>query len=305
MNHRLRVCAPIIIVMLLLPACVSPPPGETTEHYIGARKNSARQLAQQEQYAAALDQWRIVQILAPHDNEAIQTITALSSQIAQQSQRHYARGLSQFERGDLRGAELNFLKVLALQPNHQDAFAYLQKINSARMRAAQRNKTASEAKRYAPPVDVHGSHQTLSFAVAEELVREKKYRALSTLVGSTDIDSIERNLLPLLYEADINLAAQYRADRNRANASRHLERALRNTAAQKPDPRLSNLKKHLANDNYLYARELLNKDIDRAVAALERAVRFDPEHSKARILLAQASRMQSNLKKIEKRGSLR
>ncbi len=304
MNHYGRVYVLIIVVTLLLQACVSPPPGETTDHYIAARKNAARQLQRQDQYAAALDQWRIVQILAPHDSEATQAIATLSSQIAQQSQSHYARGLSQFERGDLRSAELNLLKVLALQPGHADALDHLRKINSARMRAAQRNKSASEAKRYAPPAGVQAHGQKLTFVQAEQLVRAKNYQALSSLVGSADINGVEQRIRPLLYEADIHLAAQYSAAQDHGKATRHLERALQNTAVAHTDARLLKLKKQMADDNYLYAKGLLGKDIDRSVAALERALQFDPEHSKARILLAQASRMRANLKRIEQRGAL-
>ncbi len=304
MNNYGRVYALIIILTLLLQACVSPPPGETTEQYIAARKNIAHQLQQRNQLAAALDQWRIVQTLAPHDREATRAVTALSSQIAQQSQRLYARRRSQFESGDLRSAELNLLKVLSLQPYHQDAFDDLQKIISAQMRAAQRNKTASEAKHYAPPIDVQAADQKLTLARAEQLLQAKKYRTLSTLVGPADINRIEQRIRPLVYEADINLAAQYSAAHNHASAAKHLERALQNTGAPQLDARLTSLKKKLANDNYLAAKGLLGKDIDRSVAALERALHFDPEHAQARILLAQASRMQANLKKIEQRESV-
>ncbi len=304
MNHYGRVYLLLIMLTLLLQACVSAPPSETVEHYIAARKNSAYQLQQNNQLAAALDQWRIVQTLVPHDSEATQAITALSNQIAQQTRRFYARGRSHLARNDLRSAELNFLKVLSLQPHHQDAFEELQKINSARMRAAQRNKTASEAKRSTPPANAQTLGQQLTFARAAELLQAKNYHALSTLMGPADINGIEQRVRPLVYEADINLAAQYSAAHNHTSAAKHLERAIQNTDAPQSDGRLENLKKQLANDNYLYAKGILGKDIDRSVAALERALRFDPEHVQARILLTQASRMQANLKRIEQRGSV-
>ncbi len=302
MNSYGRVSALIIFMTLLLQACVSPPPKESIEQYIAARKSTARHLEQGGQLAAALDQWRIVQTLAPQDNETTKAIADLTSQITRQSQQLFNRGRSQFERGDLRSAELNFLKVLSLHPNHQDAFDNLQKITSARMRSAQRNKTANEAKHYAAPMEAQVPSKKLTIANAERLLQAKKYAALSALLGTTDINRIEQKIRPLVYEADINLAGHYSTAHDHTSAAKHLERALQNSGAPQPDTRLTSLKKQLANDNYLYARGLLGKDIDRSVAALERALHFDPNHIQARTLLAQAIRMQANLKKIEQRG---
>lgn len=299
----------IVGVISLLQACVNPPappPGETTEQFIATRRSTARQLEQQDDLAAALDQWRIVQTLAPDDPEAAHAIAALKKQTESRASQLFVRGRAQFNKGDLRGAELNLLGVLALQPTHGEAFAYLEKITAARMRAAQRHKTAAEAKTYNKKILPRSAGKELNFAGANSLFTQQKYRELSALVRDADINRVDQKIRPLLYEADIYLAQQYSATHDRLRAGQHLDRALLNiSGTAKTDPRAAKLKMRLANDNYHYGKGILAKDIRGTIAALEQALRYNPDHAQARNLLPQATRMQKNLEKIERRGATR
>ncbi len=296
-------------VISLLQACVNPPAppsGQTTEQFIETRRSMAHGLEQQDDLAAALDQWRIVQTLAPDDPEAAQAIAALKKRTESRASQLFARGRAQFDKGDLHRAELNLLGALALQPSHSEAFAYLKKIMSARMGAAQRHKAAAEAKVYSRQIMPPSAGKQLQFAAANNLFTQQKYRELSALVRDADINRVDQKIRPLLYEADIYLAQQYSTSHDRLRAGQHLDRALLNiSCAAGTDPRAEKLKMRLANDNYNYGKGILAKDIRGTIAALEQALRYNPDHAQARNLLPQATRMQKNLEKIERRGVTR
>lgn len=281
---------------LALSACISYPPAQTEVQFILERKTYARQLEQKKDFYGALNQWQIASLLRPSDPEINPEIDRLEKLIHTTAESYFSRGRTAYNGGNIRLAEIYFLKTLAADPHHQ-AFNYLKKINTLYMRAAQDNKnqTARNSDNYQSPLK-----KVPTFVQLEELFKQKKYLALSKLVRQTSLPKTDRRVFSLLYESDYQLTQYYIQKKEITRATFHFEQMqARAPKTTEHKSRVSALKKKLADGHYTEAKTFLNSDLSRTISGLRKALSYEPKHPGAQVLLNQAERMQKNLLKIK------
>lgn len=286
----------IFSLSLALFACVSPPRQETKAQFIDARKIRAQQLEQNNDFPRALNQWQIVVAVEPSNQQALSAIDRLQSKINTRAKRYFSTGLSAFNRGNTRQAETYFLKTLASNPHHQQAFSYLNKITTQRMQNAQKAKNRAALKTKKQP----SADGRVNFKQLEALFKRGKYTSIDKLSRQLSTNEMDSRILALLYETDFLLAQQYIQNNDPGRATAHFDQMqLRATNTPEHSARVTTLKRKLADSYYAQARTFLNSDLNRTIKGLEQALYYQPKHTQARILLVQTQRMQDNLNRIK------
>ena len=290
----------LVSLVLILNACANLTSTESTEEFISAHKIYAQKLETENELAAALNQWHIVQTIVPDDQDTKDRIVALEQKIKPKAQAWFSKGKSALARGQLRRAELYFLKTLALQPHHQQAFDKLSKIKTSRMLAAQDNKNTATNDAYRRKQKNIAPNKSLNLDKLRLLVKQQEYVKASQLAKGFSIDEVNQETLTLLHEIDFQLTKQYLKKKDLSRSAYHFDRLLVNqSSASNHSQELESLKLELADAHYARAKKLFNSNLEKTINNLETALQYNPQHPQAHILLAQATRMQENLLRIE------
>lgn len=135
MNKVAHHALALTLCAIFLGACAPLPPVATPASLANqqARERLAGNLAAKGDLAGALVQWKILKLQHPDHPTYTKNIEQLAKRISNASESHLKLALEALQQGDDNKAELEFLKVLALDPKHPAPPAYLREIGRRQM----------------------------------------------------------------------------------------------------------------------------------------------------------------------------
>lgn len=214
------------------------------------QRERAQLLARQGRLADAAMAWEVLTVLRPDSAEYRDRLTDTRRQIDAGVSDRLQRATQAQRRGDTDAAMQQYLSVLALQPDHPQA--------ADALRAIERDRNKR---------NYLGKYSRLT------LTR----RAMA----EAEMAPVEAAAKPGERHAELEHASLLASQGEFADAISLLERRL---ATNKRDPATTQL---LADVHYQHGVALVGADRAAAVAALERAIKLDPQHSRARARLAE------------------
>lgn len=285
-----------VALTALLPAVAT---AAARDDFVAAQKERARQLADDDRLAEALAIWRTLLPLGTPDDETSAAIAELERTIAARVQSLESRARQAYGAGRRSDGDTYMLKLLALEPGHPGALKRLRRSHSLFAQRQQQEKsdteyrdTVREQRATEPPLN--STYDRL--LALEQRGEYDAMLALAERAGSTDGDSAR-----LLRGAHIALA-------DRAERNGDLDKALEHMGAAMvllplaDDPllaRSAELRGQLSADWYRRGTALIKTDLPGAIAALEKAVAYNPYNDNARRKLDQAQTLRRNLERIE------
>ena len=211
------------------------------------QRERALAFARQQRLADAALTWEVLLVLRPDSNEYRERLAETRRQIDALSAERLARALPAAQRGDLDGASQQYLAILALQPNSEQAADALRALERERNRRNYLGKSSRITLTRRALADAEMASSPGGMASGNELEHA------TLLAGDGEFD-----------EAIAVLERRLRIDRRDAPARRLLARVY-----------------------FGKAGALLARDRNAAIAALEKSARLDPEDSQAATRLRQ------------------
>jgi tetratricopeptide (TPR) repeat protein len=290
----------LLVLLGTLCACSGMPPSNSArQSFAAAQKEQARALEAEGRLAEALVYWRSLQPLEPGNSETSQAVVRLEKEISRKATDYYGRGEKAWKRGDTRQASTWFLKVLALEPGHERALASLRKIQSRQVRGEQSAKSTKENVELVERRTGVSNEQMAEFqALYDAGDYNQLLRVARALKGAQ-----RPELVALQVKAHLKLADILQAQGDSAAALAQLDAAMALKAEPAPAlaARADEVRLALGQEYFVRGKKLLSTDIDAAIVALEKAVKFDPGNTAAEASLLKARKMQDNLRRIEGR----
>jgi tetratricopeptide (TPR) repeat protein len=299
----------LLVLTFALSACVSTSDGLSFKSAPAndPRYSYAMQLEQQQQWAGALVQWRILALLYTDNAQIKKQITdlnqkielrvsALEQEIAQlgphasASKQHYLQ-----------------LKILALKPDYQPAIAYLQHADS-RHELARAERKALPAKPM-PKKPISAAVKVLDpldgiLATAEQQSAQGDYEQLLLSVAAIeDIAPQHPSLKHYRYTAWNGLAKHKLSQSQINEALQCYEKALRfavDADKQSLSHTITQIRQQESDRLYGEAMKLFTSDITQSIKLLEQAVSIDAANQRAGQQLQRAHTISKNLKQIKK-----
>ncbi|MDX1736501.1 MAG: hypothetical protein R3228_19135 [Halioglobus sp.] len=295
MIHRFSLFA---LLSLLATGCAVQPGEEAAvQRFVEQQKRVASALRDQGRLAESLAVWRSIEPLGA-DAAASAAINDLVIAIDKAVTGNLRRGRRAYSAGNTRRGDDYMLRILALQPGHDEALRRLRESATARARA-QRARLAPQ--RYATPTPApaatSGGRDTTS--TLEALARKGDHAAIVALEAGIDAGANPRQG-EILRSARVALANQAEARGQEEEALQHLLAAIMVMPVQS-DPLLERsaaLRRSLSTRWYQEGSRLIKSDLDAAVGALEKSLAFNPYNTNAKRKLTQAQTLQRNLRKI-------
>ncbi len=307
----MNVRAPLLAVCLALLA-VAPVPvsAAAMDDFVAAQKAHARELAGQDRLADALAVWRTLLPLGRPDGETSAAIAELERTIAARVKSLESRARQAYSSGRSGDGDTYMLKILALQPGHADALKRLRRSQSVVARRQQQEKSDNEYRTALRAAPSTGSHSApLADPPGEDspyvqlLALEERGDYAAMLTMADQVDTSDADSAHLLRGAHTALAQDAERRGDLVGALEHLEAAmlLRPLSDDPLVTRCAELRGRLSTDWYRKGAQLINSDLPGAIAALEKAVSYNPYNNNARRKLDQAHTLQRNLERIEGR----
>ena len=294
-----------IVISVLMAGCAYN--GTEFQPFLYERQQMALQLEEDGRLAESLVQWHVLQQMYPED-------AFVAEEKARVSQRIDARveELRQYLKraeagGDEHSLQSTYLKILALQPDNQQAFlalrasekgradsaALLKATNIKRRHVAQKKKSkkSSDAQQFLLKANSLLSKDNLQglLQLSEEYLRKYpasakaqdfRYQALVAL-GNKELENNEPEEAVELFDMAMDI--------NSADHSKLAEK----TAA---------IKRQLSNDYFRKGMRNFMTDIAKAVEYLQASVFYNPMNLRAKEQLIKATRIQINLRKLDQSG---
>lgn len=264
MNARYWII-PLTIAAFYLGGCSATPTRSliTKWDFVREHEQLARSYESDGSLQPALQEWLIVSAVMPEALEPQTEIARLESLIAERVTRHQQAAKAALAKSDYAGAQLQLLKVLALQPDNPEAIGELRKLEARRAynRLARAPRVSGKAIRtYKAPTE-----QAMGKA-AEKGNLQLALRHLSN--------------------------AQYEAALERFILARKLEEASDGL-----------LEEYITNTRNTLAEQRYDKGVTafraarykRAVAEFKMSLKYNPGHQKARLYLETASELQTRM----------
>lgn len=300
----------LIVLTFALSACVS-----TSDRlsFKSAPANDPRysyaiQLEQQQQWAEALVQWRILALLYADNAQITKQITnlnqkiemrvsALEQEIAQLGTHASASKQQQYLQ----------LKILALKPDYQPAIAYLQSADS-RYELARAERKALPAKPMpkkpiSAPVTVLDPLDGILTKAEQQSAQGDYEQLLLSVAAIEDIAPQHPSLKHYRYTA-WNGLAKHKLSLSQINeALQCYEKALRFAAdadKQSLSHTITQIRQQESDRLYGEAMKLFTSDITQSIKLLEQAVSIDAANQRAGQQLQRAQTISKNLKQIKK-----
>jgi len=287
------------------------------------RKNVANNLFKQHDYHESLIQWKILQAIQPDNPEYKNRIRVLNALIKRRLKVHLADAQAAYKKQQYKKAEVEFLKVLALNPSHKIAISRLKTLTAKRIEDIQARKTQKLlAKRKATHVttienyddpesddviernnDDKQDEQALFYReLGFELFNKKDWRgSIRELNKYLPTNPSDNQTIKHLTTAHVNLSKVFEDRGHLEPAIQHIEDviALSNYNRSFYQPKLKHLKQKLSANYYIEGIKVYRDNIDQAISYWQRAIETNPENEKARLRLKKAEKMKNKLKKIK------
>ncbi|NND66063.1 MAG: hypothetical protein HKN19_00625 [Halioglobus sp.] len=290
-----------LFLALVLGAAAAVPLNATADardDFVAAQKERARKLREQDQLAYALAVWRTVLPLGAPDAETRTAVAELERTITARVKSLESRARQAYNSGRSNDGDTYLLKLLALQPGHPGALKRLRRSHSVFAQRQQQEKSEAEYRTVVRKEPVKKATTLDQLLALEQRGEYSAMLALADKSGSTDAASAR-----LLRGAHTALAdeAERRGDLDKA--LEHMDSAMLLQPVS-DDPlltRSAELRAQLSASWYRKGTQLIQSDLPGAIAALEKAVAYNPYNNNARRKLDQAQTLQRNLDRIESR----
>lgn len=292
------------------PVIEVPAAPKEVERAIERHRVSAQRFEQAHEPAKASTQWQIVALLAPNDRQASERLSAIRASVAKNVNEGLAAGRDALRKGQVEQAQESLLRVLAFEPNNEEAANGLREIDrqramrrgaerAARVRidelmATDKNRTTTVRKpSEAGEFDVEQSLELLragnSAVAIPELRRywaaNKRDRAVRERIATA-----------------VHAHAQHleRQGASAAAVSMYAEAiGMRASPPREWTVQLAQLKNRLAQQEYEQGVRQMSTNLSAAIRHFEAALRYVPEHTQALLRLDSARKMQQNLRTIK------
>ena len=292
----------ILIILFIGFGCANNP--IEMRSFIEVRQPLAEQLEADRRYADALQQWQILAIVYPENEQIEDNIARLNHTIAIQVKKLRSASNEYLKAKDNHNYQHTNLKILALQPNDAEAKKALQEIEWENAHDAASEKTAAineyiqQSQKKAKKSIRKSQYQTSATA----LLKNKKYAELLSLSEKYLVEQPTNELARVnLFESlrglgDIKLAAG-----QKEQSVPLFEKALLvNTSANKKKVanQVKKIKQQLSDEYYRAGLVQFKTNIDDAIQSFERAQFYNPENYKAVQQYSRAKTIRENLMKI-------
>lgn len=296
---RLRGFLPTVGV-LVLAGCADMSVRQGGELDFVTRQTAAAEQAEADGHlAVALDLWYSILTVDPQNAQVRDQIGELQQAIDQRVEVALKRGKAAYAAGNAKEGDTWMLKVLAIEPDQEQALAGLRQSASRRNQAKQNAKSEKEmrqmiARRRAAP----DSPQSRIRA----LYGQGDYQTLIEAAAKLDLKT-DRDTARLLHLSHLALADQLAGKGDREGELGQLTTALSvyPEAGAPLAKRVSRVAKSLSDSWYKKGNASMKSDLPAAIAALEKAVEYDPQNKAAKLRLDRARILKRNLDKIKKR----
>ena len=298
----------IICVITLMFSCACSTTFTNDRTLLEQRSLIANSLENKQRYAAALTQWKILQLAYPHEEMVITHISRLGSIISKRVIK-LLQILDKAKTTDNENLERKvYLKLLALEPNNKIALGELRKfewkfsITEASSKTANIKKYFVESQKKAK-VSIQ---LTKYLQQGKQFTHDKKYKRLLLLADKFE-KAYPAHIQPNLYRilAYTKLGENQQQQHIPEAAIEYYQQAIR-VAARKGEILSSVQTKKdklsaLIADKYLnLANKAFKTDLDGAIEYFERSLKYQPNNIKARQLMQRAVKIRHNLMKIKK-----
>lgn len=310
-SYRIVSCG----IILSLAACAQvpqPPPKPTGPSETAAiskivsttdREKLAQSWTAQGRLADALTQWKILRAIDP-DNPMYERQESKLDELIKSKAADYVRaGTAAQAKDDKQSARARFLAALAIDPSNTDALEELRRLEFDRVWRVQVAKL-DKLKESAGRTSASASEQErFYFELAALMFRQGDYsgtvREMQKYLNSYPGDAQAKKLMA---DAYAKLAASQREQGQLQGALSSLEQARRfgGDAAPVKKKDETEMRNALANEYYEKGLRLQRTDLAQAIELYEKALEYNPNHTKAQTKLRDAKRMQKNLESIGK-----
>lgn len=297
---------------------------------IGHRKALAQEYFQQQDYHAAMTQWKVLRAIDPKNPEYVNRIRVLEALVKRRIKLYLKQGKEQLLEDDLPAAEKSLLKALALDPNNYFALKMMRQIEAKRVQRVQMAKTKRLLRK-----------QKAKFAAEqkrrEKLEQNKRVTEESEITAKAAVNSQEavyldmgkvlfkqgdwsgaireinkflssnestQEIRSILKQSHINMSQLFETRGHWDPAIQHLNDAIDNTETPQELADLkrkrTTLKTKAAEDYYIEGVKIYRDNVDRAILFWQQALNHDPSHLKAKNRLRKAEKIQQNLKLINR-----
>ncbi|WP_339719618.1 hypothetical protein [uncultured Paraglaciecola sp.] len=275
------------------------------------RSPIANSLEDQQRYAEALTQWKILQIAYPNDEMVKEHILRLELLISDKVIQQLAVLDKAKASADETLERKVYLKILALDPNNQIAMEELRKFEWKFAIQEASSKTANIKKYFVETQqEANISIQLTKYLEqGEQLIHDRKYKELLQLADKFE-DSYPTHLEPNEYRilAYSKLGEGQQKQNKTKEAIEYYQQAL-DLAALKGD-NLPNIRKKtdqlsslIANRYLRLANQVFKTNLDEAINYFEQSLKYQPNNVKTRQLMQRAIKIRENLLKIKKLDS--
>jgi len=305
-----------IILILLLIGCTNNKPINQSsvpveQININHRIAVAHAAFKSQDFYEALTQWKILNTIDPENAEYKNRMRVLDALIKRRIKLHINNGKDALTQNKLISAEMAFLKVLALNPEHKFALKKLQEIDIKRSESIQKRKTAKliERKKLQSLQVQEESHQdensqeSAYLQMGIEYFNQKDWnssiREINKYLSGNPTDKTAKNYL---FKAHIKLSELFEKRGHYEPAIQHMEDAFTYVTDAKPKQRakLKYLQQKLASDYYIDGVKIYRDNISQAISLWQRALKYDPENKNIQTRLNNALEIQNKLKEIKK-----
>ena len=253
--------------------------------------------------ATAANQWHIVVLLAPDEPAYRREQEAVNAAIRQGVREQLAIGNAAFKNNDNDRATQAMLRVLALDPENDEAAKVLREMDRQRMTRIQGDRTQK-----LKPVDINA----LKSAPAEAAAAYDLEQPLEMLRAG-DVSGGLRELRAYVDANPGNRAARQRIGAAVADRAKELQNkgsreqayqlyeqavALRGDATPEWNSQMQSLRRALSDEYYSNGERAYRTDVALAIKQWETSLKYDPQNLKASARLRDARAAQEKLKSI-------
>ena len=283
----------LVLAAAVLGACAtpSPPPAHAPraalpgpqDNLEATYRERALAAVKDRRWADALVQWEVLVVLRPNVPEYRAQVEQTQKRIAEISVEALRAGDGARKRGDLEGAQMQYLRVLAVDPDHGEAMQALREMERERVRRAYFNRAPRNV--LMTPTPRNGPPQTLPGAeIGVVLHRQGDYAGAVAALGRhlqahPNDEGAKELLADATFQVAANLAQQNRLEEALAQYERARTLGYRDSAAL--NGALRQTRKALADDYVRQGNEALATDRRKAVSLWEQALKVDPAHAEA------------------------
>tara|TARA_R110002167_G_scaffold220507_3_gene425138 strand:- start:201 stop:1127 length:927 start_codon:yes stop_codon:yes gene_type:complete len=272
------------------------------------RSPIAISLENQQRYAEALTQWKILQIAYSSDEIIKNHIIRLENLVSDRIIKLHVKLDKARAEGNKKSEQKVYLKILALDPNNKIAMEGLRKFEWKFAIEEASSKTANIKKYFVESQqEANISIQLTKYLEqGEQFIHDKKYNGLLQLADQFE-SSYPTHSQPNDYRilAYTKLGESQQKQNSLKEAIEYYQQALRVAALK--DKSLPNVQKKtdelsgLIATRYLkLANKIFNTDLDEAIKYYELSLKYQPNNIKTRQLMQRAVKIRHNLMKIKK-----